>query len=198
MPSTFFGLNTAYLGITAANAGINTTGNNISNVNTEGYSRQHAVQQASEALRTFTSYGCAGAGVDVLSIERYRNEYYDVKYWQNNTRVGEFSVKSYYMKQIEGYFRDDGNIEEGELKGFSTLLDEMYDALADVKKESGGEDPRRAFLGTAESLTEYSETAKGCEYGDPHPCGRDQFTGAGDSGTEQADQCHRGIRQQGQ
>ena len=56
MPSTFFGLNTAYLGLTAANASINTTGNNISNVNTEGYSRQHTVQQASEALRTFTSY----------------------------------------------------------------------------------------------------------------------------------------------
>ncbi len=161
MPSTFFGLNTAYLGITAANAGINTTGNNISNVNTEGYSRQHAVQQASEALRTFTSYGCAGAGVDVLSIERYRNEYYDVKYWQNNTRVGEFSVKSYYMKQIEGYFIDNGNIDEGELKGFSTLLDEMYDALADVKKDSGTEDPRRAFLGTAESLTEYFNTMAG-------------------------------------
>ena len=161
MPSTFFGLNTAYLGITAANAGINTTGNNISNVNTEGYSRQHTIQQASEALRTFTSYGCAGAGVDVLAIERYRNEYYDVKYWENNTNIGEYSVKSYYMKQIEAYFRDDGDLEEGELRGFNTLLDEMYAALADVKKDSGTDDPRRAFLGTAESLAEYFNTMAG-------------------------------------
>ncbi len=161
MPSTFFGLNTAYLGLTAANAAINTTGNNISNVNTDGYSRQHTVQQASEALRTFTSYGCAGAGVDVLAIERYRNEYYDVKYWENNSNVGEYSIKSYYMKQIEGYFRDDGGVEEGDLKGFNTLLDEMYAALADVKKDSGTDDPRRAFLGTAESLTEYFNTMAG-------------------------------------
>ena len=160
MPSTFFGLNTAYLGLTAANASINTTGNNISNVNTEGYSRQHTVQQASEALRTFTSYGCAGAGVDVLAIERYRNEYYDVKYWENNSNVGEYSVKQYYMKQIEDYFKDEG-LEPGELKGFNTLFDEMYKALADVRKDSGTDDPRRAFLGTAESLTEYFNTMAG-------------------------------------
>ena len=160
MPSTFFGLNTAYLGLTAANASINTTGNNISNVNTEGYSRQHTVQQASEALRTFTSYGCAGAGVDVRAIERYRNEYYDVKYWENNSNVGEYSVKQYYMKQIEDYFKDEG-LEPGELKGFNTLFDEMYKALADVRKDSGTDDPRRAFLGTAESLTEYFNTMAG-------------------------------------
>lgn len=160
MPSTFFGLNTAYLGLLAANAAINTTGNNVSNVNTEGYSRQHTVQQATEALRTFTSYGCAGAGVDVLAIERYRDEFYDYKYWRNNAYVGEYSVKEYYMKQIEDYFIDDGTEDES-LKGFNTIFDEMYAALADVKKDSGTEDPRRAFLGTAEALTEYFNTMAG-------------------------------------
>lgn len=157
MPSTFFGLNTAYLGLTAANAAINTTGNNVSNVNTKGYSRQHTVQQATEALRTFTSYGCAGAGVDVLAIERYRDEFYDYKYWRNNAYVGEYSVKNYYMKQIEDYFIDEGTEDEA-LKGFNTIFDDMYAALADVKKDSGTEDPRRAFLGTAEALTEYFNT----------------------------------------
>ena len=49
MPSTFLGLNTAYTGLTAANAGLNTTGNNIANVNTEGYSRQLVTQQAYNA-----------------------------------------------------------------------------------------------------------------------------------------------------
>ena len=40
MPSTFFGLNTAYTGLIASNASINTAGNNIANVETKGYSRQ--------------------------------------------------------------------------------------------------------------------------------------------------------------
>ena len=39
MPSTFFGLNTAYTGLIASNASINTAGNNIANVETKGYSR---------------------------------------------------------------------------------------------------------------------------------------------------------------
>ena len=41
MPSQFFGLNIAYTGLLASNAAMNTTSNNIANVQTEGYSRQN-------------------------------------------------------------------------------------------------------------------------------------------------------------
>ena len=68
MPSQFFGLNIAYSGLMASNAALNTTSNNIANVETQGYSRQQVEQAASNALRVFTTYGCAGAGVDVLAI----------------------------------------------------------------------------------------------------------------------------------
>ena len=52
MPSQFFGLNTSYTGLLAANAGLNTTANNISNSETKGYSRQQAVQEANRAFRS--------------------------------------------------------------------------------------------------------------------------------------------------
>ena len=77
MPSQFFGLNIAYTGLLASNAAMNTTSNNIANVQTEGYSRQQVTQQASNALRVFQTYGCAGAGVETLAIERVRDEFYD-------------------------------------------------------------------------------------------------------------------------
>ena len=67
MPSQFFGLNIAYTGLTASNAALNTTANNISNTETAGYSRQQVHQEAANALRTFTTYGCAGAGVDIIA-----------------------------------------------------------------------------------------------------------------------------------
>ena len=57
MPSQFFGLNIAYTGLLASNAAMNTTSNNIANVQTEGYSRQQVTQQASNALRVFQTYG---------------------------------------------------------------------------------------------------------------------------------------------
>ncbi|MBQ9989637.1 MAG: flagellar hook-associated protein FlgK [Lachnospiraceae bacterium] len=150
MPSQFFGLTIGYSGLLAANAALNTTGNNISNVETEGYSRQQIKQAAADALRVFTDYGCAGAGVEVLAIERIRDEFYDVKYWNNSTSAGEYSMKSYYMKQIEDYFTDDSTIE-----GFKTIFDSMMNALAEVEKQSGSDSTKLAFVGRASSLCDY-------------------------------------------
>jgi flagellar hook-associated protein 1 FlgK len=88
MTSQFFGLNIAASGLRAANAALNTTGNNISNANTDGYSRQAVKQEASNALRVFATYGCAGAGVDTIAIERVRDSFYDVKYRNNESLLG--------------------------------------------------------------------------------------------------------------
>ncbi|NLL79956.1 MAG: flagellar hook-associated protein FlgK [Clostridiales bacterium] len=152
MPSQFFGLNIAYTGLMASNAALNTTGNNISNVETIGYSRQRVKQTAADALRTFTTYGCAGAGVETLAIERIRNEFYDVKYWNNNSRLGDYGIKQYYMKQIENYFMDD---PDNGIDGFSTIFDKMYEAMAQVKKNAGDIPTKAQFVGYAKSLCEY-------------------------------------------
>ena len=96
MASTFFGLNIAYTGLTAANAALNTTANNISNTNTDGYSRQLVNQKAASSIRTYTTYGCSGAGVETMSIERERDAFYDFKFWNNNANKGEFEELEYY------------------------------------------------------------------------------------------------------
>lgn len=150
MPSQFFGLNIAYSGLMAANAALNTTSNNIANVETTGYSRQQAEQAAANALRVFTTYGCAGAGVDVIAIERIRDEFYDVKYWDNNANTGEYNMKQYYMRQIEDYFNDDSTIE-----GFKTIFDEMMSALDEVAKQAGSDTTKAQFIGSASNLTQY-------------------------------------------
>jgi flagellar hook-associated protein 1 FlgK len=153
MPSTFFGLNIAYTGLTAANAGLNTTANNISNVNTEGYSRQTVTQQASNALRTYTTYGCAGSGVDTTAIERQRDAFYDFKYWNNNAQLGEYEELQYYMKQIEDYFKDDTTVD-----GFATIFEKMYTTIEELKKNSGDATTKEQFLGYAGNLTYYFNT----------------------------------------
>ena len=150
MPSQFFGLNIAYSGLTASNAALNTTSNNIANVETKGYSRQNAEQAAANALRVFTTYGCAGAGVDVIAIERVRDHFYDVKYWDNNANTGEYNMKQYYMKQVEDYFNDDSTIE-----GFKTIFDDMMTALGEVAKQSGSDTTKAQFIGYASNLTQY-------------------------------------------
>ena len=55
MPSTFLGLNTGLSGLNYFQAALNTTGHNISNSNTKGYSRQTVLSQAAQALRVSSS-----------------------------------------------------------------------------------------------------------------------------------------------
>ncbi len=153
MASTFFGLNIASSGLRAANAAMNTTANNISNADTEGYSRQRVVQQAANPLRTFTTYGCAGAGVKTLAIERIRDEFYDVKYRENETSYGAYSTKNYYMKMVQEYFNDNGKT------GFKAVFDSLKMSLQEVLKASGEATQKQDFVGSATKLTEYFNNA---------------------------------------
>lgn len=151
MPSQFFGLNIAYTGLLANNAAMNTTANNIANVQTEGYSRQKVTQQAANALRVFQTYGCAGAGVETLAIERVRDEFYDGRYWDNNARVGEYDQKQYYMQQVENYFDDNGKNA-----GFKTVFDQfMITGMQELLKNPDDPTTKTQFMGYASALTEY-------------------------------------------
>lgn len=151
MPSQFFGLTIAYTGLLANNAALNTTSNNIANVQTDGYSRQKVNQQAASALRVFQTYGCAGAGVETLSIERVRDEFYDGRYWDNNAKVGEYSQKQYYMTQIEAYFDDNGKNA-----GFKTVFDQlMVTGMQELLKTPDDATAKTQFVGYASALAEY-------------------------------------------
>ncbi len=151
MPSTFFGLNIAYTGLLASNASLNTTSNNIANVQTEGYSRQQVTQQAASALKVFQTYGCAGAGVETLAIERVRDEFYDFRYWSNNSKLGEYAQKQYYMQQIEAYFDDNG-----QNAGFKTVFDQlMITGLQAWMDNPNDTATKQQFIGFAGSLAEY-------------------------------------------
>ena len=154
MASTFFGLNIAGSGLRAANAALNTAANNISNKDTEGYSRQRVVQQAADPLRAFATYGCSGAGVQTLAIERIRDEFYDTKYRENETSYGDYTTKKYYMQMVQNYFKDDGKT------GFKSVFDNMKVlGIEEVLKNAGSATAKKDFVGTAEKLVEYFNTA---------------------------------------
>ena len=148
MPSQFFGLNIAASGLRAANAALFATGNNIANATTDGYSRQKVEQAASDALRVFTKYGCAGAGVDTLSIERVRDLFYDERYRTNETSLGKYEQRDYYNDLIERYFQDDNGA------GFSSLFTRMQADLQTFLTNKT-DDSKNNYLGSVRSLTEF-------------------------------------------
>ena len=149
MPSTFFGLEIASSGLRAANAALNTTANNISNTNTAGYSRQEVKQEAMNPLRVFSTYGCAGAGVNTLAIERIREQFYDNKYRQNETKLGEFDTKAYYCKMIEEYLTDDGTT------GFTSIFNQIFANLESLANDPNNTSVKSSFVSSVKKLTDY-------------------------------------------
>lgn len=149
MPGTFFGLTIGTSGLYASQTGMNTTAHNISNTETQGYTRQVAKQQAGNALRVNSKYGMAGTGVDITGVEQIRDSYYDTKYRTNNTMYGAYSTKQYYMSNIENYFN------EVKLEGFTVNFDNMYNSIQELSKNPTDLTVRTQVTSFAQSTTEY-------------------------------------------
>ncbi len=150
MSSTFFGLTIAASGLNTSQAQINTTANNISNVNTDGYSRQTVNTVSSSALRAYASWGTTGTGVEAVSVTQRRDLYYDEKYWNNQASLGFYTKKQYYMNQIEDYFNENNNNT-----GFTTVYTKMFNSMSSMQGNPGDDTIRKQFVSGAKQLTEY-------------------------------------------
>ena len=89
---TFDAFTSARLGIYAAQHGLNVTGNNISNINTAGYTRQR-IDQVSFKAGAYDRYRSqldnhVGSGALVMNINQIRDPYLDVRYRNTNADVG--------------------------------------------------------------------------------------------------------------
>lgn len=158
MGSTFLGLTIGYSGLSAYQAALHTTGNNISNAKTEGYSRQEVTRVASPALRSYSKYGTVGTGVTATSITQLRDSYYDYKYWENSKCYGEAYTKNYYMNQVQDYY------EEENKSGISTALTNMFTTLETLKNKAEDEPARNDFINSTQSMADYlSELAASWE-----------------------------------
>src|SRR5215216_811578 len=98
--SSFYGLQTSLRGLLAQQRALDTTGHNIANASTVGYSRQEAVLGAAPALQIPQGavQGGAGAhigsGVDVQAYRRIRDTFLDLQYRAQATRLGEATGKA--------------------------------------------------------------------------------------------------------
>lgn len=150
MPSTFLGLTIATSGLYTYQAALNTTGNNISNVETPGYSRQQIVQHAGEALRAYTTYGQVGTGVVTTDITQLRSEFYDKQYRDSATGFGEFYTKNYYMKQLENLFHEDKDT-----KGYISAFNDFFNSLNSASSNAYDPTYLTQFVNDAQKFADY-------------------------------------------
>lgn len=151
MSSQFFGLNIGASALSAYQASINTTANNIANVQTNGYSRQVTRLEATSPLRVYAKYGSTGTGVAATEIRQERDLYYDTKYWENHSSLGYYEEKLYYTGQVENVFTDD-SVQEG----FTTIFSKMFNGLDSLHGGNAHDKSvRNQFIHQAQSLCTY-------------------------------------------
>lgn len=153
MASTFFGLSIATSGLRAYQASANTVANNISNVDTLGYSKQVTNMKANNALRSYTEYGTLSAGVSAESVTQLRSEYYDNKYWQYSGYRGEYDEKIKYMDQLQNYFRDDDTV-----KGFAMVYADFFNDIDSLRGSAADTSVRNQVISGAKKLCSYFNT----------------------------------------
>jgi flagellar hook-associated protein 1 FlgK len=112
-------INNALSGSLAAQAAINTTSQNIANMQTKGYTRQGVILSA-VAPATGT-YG-AGFGVEVSSLIRFSDSYKSQQLWRANSDLGMRTQSQPYFTQLERVMGD-------EQTSLSNGVDQFFRAL---------------------------------------------------------------------
>ncbi|MFJ7932822.1 flagellar hook-associated protein FlgK [Sporosarcina sp. NPDC096371] len=137
--STFMGLETSKRGMFTQQSALYTTGHNISNANTLGYSRQRVNMQATAGfpgvgLNSGTMPGFLGTGVQAGSIQRVRDSFVDQQYRQESNKFGFWESKTKAISQMEDV------LAEPSAYGLQKSLSEFWQSLQDlaVNPENGG------------------------------------------------------------
>ena len=142
MRSTFAGLNTMVRGIFSNQLSLDTTGHNITNASTEGYSRQSVNLAATRGQNVGSIYGevIVGTGVDSTSILRARNVYADKQYWSETSQQKYFTTQQTNYDKVEAIFDDSKNT------GLKNAITEFYNAWNDLSTNASTSSNRIAVI----------------------------------------------------
>lgn len=136
---TFQGLELSKRALFAQQGALYTTGNNIANVNTEGYSRQRVHFETSTpfpvASRVMPQYpGQVGTGVDIGVVERIRNKFLDMQFRTENSRHNYWDTKQEALGRLESLLNEPSD------SGLTKTMDEFWESLQELaaNPENGG------------------------------------------------------------
>lgn len=158
MRSTFYGLEIAKVGLFTAQNSMEVTGHNISNTDTQGYTRQRLNTAAIPAgfggsFVATDNRSTAGRGVTTINIEQVRNSFLDYQYRKENAETTKWSVKEQYFGYVEALFNNELD-DIATSTGISKLFSEFYDALYELQENPERTEMRVNLRENAIALTD--------------------------------------------
>ncbi|WP_462410717.1 flagellar hook-associated protein FlgK [Neobacillus sp. Marseille-QA0830] len=134
MYSTFHGLEIGKRAILSQQTALSTTGQNIANANTKGYTRQESVLSSSIPLASPSPNNGTipmqmGTGVEVSEFRRIRENYLDSQFRNEQQQAGFLEAKADSLSQLEDVFNELSGT------GLSTSLNNFWQGLQELAKQ---------------------------------------------------------------
>ncbi|MFP1921815.1 flagellar hook-associated protein FlgK [Lonsdalea quercina] len=145
-------INIASSGLKAANVALSTSSNNISNVYTDGYSKQ-SVSLAQNA-GTQKPYGTVGNGVSIVSVDRAYDSLVTSQLRAASSNYASTSAYSDQVSQIDNLLSDSDN-------SLSTLMSSFFSSLQSLSTNASDSSARQTVISSAQSMvTQFKSTDK--------------------------------------
>jgi flagellar hook-associated protein 1 FlgK len=153
--SSFYGLQTSLRGLIAQQRLLDTTGHNIANVSTDGYSRQKANLSASDPLAVTTTIGrgSLGSGVDVDSYTRVRDTFLDLQYRGQNANGSNWTATADALSRVEDALQEPSD------NGLSHVLSEFWDTWSSLSNSPSEPAAKQAVVEQAGAVADALRSA---------------------------------------
>ena len=136
----------------ASYAQLQTTGNNIANANTPGYSRQSV--ELATAGSAYTGSGYFGRGVTVTTVTRASNMYLSAQLVKATSAASADGVRRDMLSQLEKVF-------VGGAAGLGQAATQIFNSFADVAAAPADLSARQAALGRLEDFASLARSSSG-------------------------------------
>lgn len=144
MRSTFSGLYTGYSGLAAQQRALDITGHNVANANTQGYTRQDVIMEATRAFKTVKGY--VGTGVNVAEFRRVKDTFLDIQMRTETKALGEWEVKSDILNKLEVIFNEPSETS------LRSVMDQFWESWQVLSKNPEGVAARTTVMQRGVSL----------------------------------------------
>ncbi|NPA58950.1 MAG: flagellar hook-associated protein FlgK [Epsilonproteobacteria bacterium] len=147
MASIFSSLNIGYSGLNVAQNGINTTSHNISNAQTEGYTRQRVITSA--ATPVSSSAGNIGNGVEVTDIKRVFDNFIFDRYTDISAEkdYSDFEMKT--LEELSAFFPEIDGV------GIKSDLNAYYEAWQNFSDNPSNNAIKTVLAQSSKTLSEH-------------------------------------------
>jgi flagellar hook-associated protein 1 FlgK len=152
MGSIFNALGIGYSGLNAAQIAIDTTGHNISNANTDGYTRQRVITQAAPSL--YVVPGAVGNGTQIQSIQRIFDQFTYNSYSAASADKQASDFTKDIMQQVSTYFPEVDGV------GIKSDLNAYYNAWQSLSDNPQNNAVKVNVAQTAQTLVQHIQTTK--------------------------------------